>query len=247
MKNYTAKKSSKTKYQMKKKHSFALWICLFSSAISYAQLSHEFHLGFSGLRIFEINPPEFLPQNLDYYLSPAIGYDLQVADNRVAIGLRLGPIYENGNNTFETVDFVQIRKEKRHSQLIEIRLAYNFIMQKKSYFQIGGGLRYGQVFYYSLNRVTNRSNNSVGIFNFESKNLKDPFLDYVFFLAYQLDLNQRRISRKHSLGMRFALDILYIPPREGVLINNDNKYSSIALGPSVSLVWRINGKRNGLY
>ena len=184
--------NNETKFQMNSKLLITLWICLFSSSISYAQLSHEFHLGFSGLRIFEINPPEYFPQNLDYYLSPTIGYDLHVADNRVAIGLRLGSIYENGNNTFETDDFVQTRKEKRHSQFIEMRLAYNFVMQKKSYFQIGGGLRYGQVIYYSINRETNRGNNSVGIFNFEAKDLNDPFLDYIFFSCLSIGFESKK-------------------------------------------------------
>ena len=232
---------------MVKKFPIALWICLFSSSISYAQLSHEFHLGFSGLRIFEINPPNNFDQNLDYYLSPTIGYDLHVADNRVAIGLRLGPIYEYGNNTIETNDFVQTSKEKRNSRFIEMRFAYNILMLKKSYFQIGGGLRYGQFFYYTSNQETIYSNGVIGTRILKANNFNDTFLDYVFILAYQFDLNQKKISRKHSLGMRFALDFLYIPPKEGIRFDKENQYSSIALGPSVSIIWRINNKRNGLY
>ena len=248
LKNYTAKKSSKTKYPMKKRYSnIALLILILSSSNSFAQVSHEFHLGGSGLRIFEINPPNHFYQNLDYYLSPTIGYDLHVADNRVAIGLRLGSIYENGNNTIETNDFVQTSKEKRNSRFIEMRFAYNILMLKKSYFQIGGGLRYGQFFYYTLNQETIYSSGTIYTLIANAKNRNDTFLDYVFILAYQFDLNQRKISRKHSLGMRFALDVLYMPPKDDILFDNDNQYSSIALGPSVSIIWRINNKRNGLY
>ena len=248
MKNYTAKKSSKTKYPIIKKFPIALWICLFSSSISYAQLSHEFHLGFSALRIWNINPPVMMNPtdpmvtSLDNYFSPHIGYDLHFNENNFIIGFRLGATYEEGNSSREFDEIKITSEDLRNSYFGEIRFGYNLLNLNSSYIQLAGGLRLGQIYYHKLEGDFN------GWWNFkaEATDARIPTLDYVLAIAYQYNFNRKKLFQKHHLGIRVSLDMLYMRPRQN-FGSDYRRYSSIALGPSVSLVWRINNKRSGLY
>lgn len=223
-----------------------LIIWLFTNAIAYGQTSHEVHLGFSSLRSWAINAPDSKGQILNYHFSPLIGYDLHVFDDMFALGVRMGPIYEIGNTVTEYEQFLETRREARNAYFFEGRIAYNFLSLSNSYFQIAGGLRHGQVYYYRLNRVRERSN-STGVFDFESNNRPSPNIDYLFSLAYQFDITRNKMFSNHHLAVRLALEMMYMSPREGARITPENKFSSIAVGPSVSLVWCINGSQRGLF
>lgn len=60
------------------------------------QVYHEVGVGFSGLRNWELNPPGFLWEDIDYYWSPQLSYQIHFWDGRLVAGAQIGWAYENG-------------------------------------------------------------------------------------------------------------------------------------------------------
>jgi hypothetical protein len=189
-----------------------------------------------------MNPTDPMVTSLDNYFSPKVGYDLHFNENNFAIGFRLGATYEIGNSSKEFNEIKITSEDIRNSYFGEIRFAYNALNLNNSYIQLAGGLRFGQIYYQKQEMDI-----FGGTYTLEADNASIPTLDYVLAIAYQYNFNKRKLFSKHHLAFRFALDMLYMRPRQNFGSSDYVKYSSIALGPSVSLVWRINGKRNGLY
>jgi hypothetical protein len=68
--------------------------CLITAINSIkAQNYHEVGIGFSGMRIWEINPPSYIKQDLDYYYSPHFSYNYYFKDEKFVLGFAAGLVY----------------------------------------------------------------------------------------------------------------------------------------------------------
>ncbi len=221
------------------------WFFGFNTAS--AQVSHEIGLGFSALRIWEQNPPGFIIQDLDYYYNPFVGYQAYFFNDQFTIGTQLGWVNERGSLEKETNDGeTEFREDTRKSVMIDVEVGTNLLNFENSFVQLTAGVRASKVYYfeYDYERV---GESSVSSAYYESENWKDTQYGLTTSLSYQIHLINGATKRNQLLALRFSWELVYFFPELRALGTIENEFSSIATGPSVSLVWRIGGGGNGRF
>jgi len=225
-----------------------LTLCISSTMLS-AQVYHKIGFTFSGLRSYELDAPSSLLQDLDFFYAPGIAYNYHFSDNRFALGLAFGLVYESGSLEQMEGSVSMTRRDTRNSLLYEISAGTKLRERKASFIQLNLGLRVLQTYYfehYSEERYESGVLKSGG---YKLQNWYDPVYSVFVSIGYNRALKNDLNSRS-SLIARFAMDIGYQFPSyygttaEGV----SNEYSTIRIGPSLAVLWRIKGVRGrGLF
>jgi hypothetical protein len=238
---------------MTKRFLFALCLNFFFINL-YSQIHSEIGLRYSAYRVWEVNAPEpeALQQDLDYYFSPSLTYQMYLLDNKVVLGVMLGMVDEIGENELQNTlrNGVENRRDIRNSIMYQFSVGTNLLQSKKGFLQINTGVRFTHTYFFSRSREIRSNNGTSGSSGgFEFDRWSNPKYSTILSIAYQRSLISKP-RRKHSLHARLAWDFLYQFPvyygtwGGGVV----NDFPSLLTGPTVSLVWRIQGPKNrGLF
>lgn len=205
-----------------------------------SQVYHEVGLGFSGLRNWELNPPGFLWEDIDYYLSPQFSYQIHFWNERLVAGAQIGWAYENGVKNKENF----FREDKRKSVTLDIVMGLNILQFKNGLLQANLGTRLSKSYFFSTFREGRENATSAWntLISFQEESWTNVRYDFISSVSYQHLFNKSR----NTFGLRFSWEVIF--PRKSFFLVNGENISSIATGPSVSLIWRIKQRRNrGLY
>jgi hypothetical protein len=204
------------------------------------QVIHEFGIGFSGLRIWEPSPPGLFTQDLDFYWNPQLGYQLHFLNERLVAGLQLGWVYARGLKD----EANYFRDDSQKSLNLDFEAGVNLIQFDNSFLQWTAGARISRSYFYSIEIVDGRDNRTS--FSIADDKWQDVSLDLTSAIAYQINLSKKSY-RPANLALRFSLEMIYFFPEDNELEFLDEDYR-FAMGPSVSLIWRVRGKKNrGLF
>lgn len=225
------------------------WSFILSSIQAiYSQDYHEIGAGFTGLRAWEINPPNQQLQDLNYYYSPHLTYKYYFKDKSFVLGVDVGLVYENG--TSETISGTkrEFREDIRNSLSYQVSGGVNFFTKANSLFQLGVGVKAIKTYFFS--HYTEQSTENGSRFGgYELNGWYDPNYSAILSIGYHRIL-LNKLNSQHSLSFRVAWDFEYqLPVYYGITPNGlDNEFATFRTGPSVSLIWRLRGKKNrGLF
>lgn len=221
---------------------------LFSVIVAFAlftslkgQVVHEIGIGFSGLKIWEPEPPGVLNEDLDYYWNPQVSYQLHFLNERIVAGLQFGWVYAKGLKDEENY----FREDLQKSINLDVEVGANLFRFKNSFIQWTAGVRLTKTYLYSREmweRDGNRLRESSG----KNDTWQDINYDLISTILYQLDLSDKRYIAS-NLALRFSLEMVYFFPVNHKIEFLEQDYR-FAMGPSVSLIWRLRGKENrGLF
>jgi hypothetical protein len=219
------------------------------SATAYAQDFHELGLGFSSLRIWNIDAPVNPLQDLKYYYAPHFSYNYYFDNERFVIGLAVGMARETGNIESSFNSISQSREDLRKSLHYQISGGVNIFKNQTRFLQLTAGARAIRTYYFQhfSERLYENGGSSFG--GYEITDWKSPRYSAFFSVGYHQSLiNDFR--RRNSLSLRVAWDFEYqLPTYYGISADGAvNNFASFKAGPSISLVWRIRGKKNrGLF
>jgi len=225
-----------------------LTLCLSGTLLS-AQVNHEIGLTFSGLRSYELDAPASLLQDLDFYYAPAFTYNYHFSDDKLVLGLAFGWVYESGSVEQTGGSVIMTRRDTRNSLFYEISSGTKLRKRKASFIQLNLGLRVLHTYffeYYSEERYESGVLRSGG---YKLQNWYDPVYGVFVSIGYNRALN-KDLNSKSSLIARFTMDIGYqFPSYYGTTAKGvSNEYSTIRVGPSLAVLWRIKGVRGrGLF
>lgn len=200
------------------------------------QIYHEVGLSFSGLRNWELNPPDFLWEDIDYYWNPNLSYQLHFWNEKLVTGAQIGWVYEKGVKSKENF----FRADKRKSVNLDIELGVNILNLNKGLLQITVGTRLTKSYFFSTFRRgrENPMSEWSTLLSFQDKSWTNVWYDFTSSVSYQHFFNKSR----NPFGLRFSWEVVF--PRKSFFLVNGKSISNIATGPSVSLIWRIKQKRN---
>lgn len=208
------------------------------------QVVHDIGIGFSGLRIWEPSPPINLNEDLDYYWNPQLSYQLHFFDERVVAGLQFGWVYAKGLKDEENY----FREDIQKSLNLDVEAGANLFRFKNSFVQWTAGVRLTKTYYHSL-EVADGPESNVSTVSYEIDRWRGADYDnydLTSTLSFQQNLFFKR-PRNTNLALRLALETVYFFPGPRVFKSYPSDYR-FAMGSSVSLIWRIRGKRNrGLF
>lgn len=211
-----------------------------------AQNFHEVGFGFSGMRIWEVDPPEFIVQDLDYYWNPRITYQVHFFDEKIAFGAAIGLVQEVSSNEGPSYYGYLVREDNRKSVILDLNASLNLFRTPERFFQLSAGLRTTRTYYFKhYSEITDGGSFNYG--GYEVDSWYDPNYSLTFSMAYQHVLF-KKLNAKQSVNFRVAFDVIYSFPTYRVSLGFEDNFVSIVAGPSVSLIWRIRGKKNrGLF
>lgn len=223
------------------KRLFAVIVTFALFASLKGQVVHEIGIGFSGLRIWEPSPPINLNEDLDYYWNPQISYQLHLLDERLVAGLQCGWVYAKGLKDEENY----FREDIQKSLNLDVEAGANLFRFKNSLVQWTAGVRLTKTYFNSLNVADGPEGNASTVTR-EINRWRDVNYDLTSTISYQLNLSDQRYNAT-SLALRLSLVAVYFFPGTRVHESYPSDYR-FAMGPSVSLIWRIRGKKNrGLF
>lgn len=218
---------------------FILFLCCTAALSLKSQVSHDLGLGFSGLRIWEASPPSNLNEDLDYYWNPQISYQFHFLEERLVTGLEFGWVYAKGLKDEENY----FREDLQKSLNLDLEAGVNVFRFKNSFIQWRAGVRLTKTYFYRQ-EIEEIDGNSVSRVSGINEKWQDVDFDLTSAISYQFNLSRNRSS---SMALRFTLDMVYFFPDKHELeyLEQDSRF---AMGPSVSLIWRIKQTRNrGLF
>lgn len=231
---------------MKKLLLVLVWVFSAFNGIK-GQNYHEIGIGFSGLHVWEINPPEYIIQDLNYYYNPRLFYQFHFLDKKVAIGTAIGVVNEQGSNEGDGYYGYEVRDDVRRSVMMDLYVGANLLETKKGYIHLMAGMRASRTYFFSHDSKTTVNESSMFTTTYETDRWRDVQYGMFTSLFYQHQLMSKKRD-KNSLNLRVAWDLVYFFPEYRTALGFENNFASIATGPSVSLVWRIRGKKNtGLF
>jgi hypothetical protein len=223
------------------------FILLHTRAI-YSQDFHEIGTGFSALRILEINPPNHLLQDLNYYYYPHLSYQYYFKDETFVLGVNVGLVFENGTSESISDSKREFREDIRHSLSYQVAGGINFFRTANSFLQFNVGAKAIRTYFFSHYFEQSTENNS-RFGGYELNRWYDPNYSIFFSIGYHRSLFNK-LNSLYSLSFRLAWDAEYqFPVYYGTTPNGvANEFATFRTGPSVSLIWRIRGKKNrGLF
>ncbi|MDR9442999.1 MAG: hypothetical protein RI842_09790 [Schleiferiaceae bacterium] len=198
-----------------------------------AQVYHEVGLRFSGMGILEMTPPDYLTEDLDYYLNPQLSYQIHFLNEKLIAGTQIGWVYEKGLKNKENY----FREDKRKSVNLDIELGLNILEFYNGLLLATIGTRLSKSYFFK------RRIEDGGVAVTTNNSWQEIQYDFTSAVSYQLFLNNKR----NPMALRFSWEVVF--PRKSFRVNlSGDKLSSIATGPAVSLIWRIKQRRNrGLF
>jgi len=201
-----------------------------------SQVYHDLGIGVSGLRNWELDPPDFLLEDIDYYWNPNLSYQIHFWNENLVGGAQIGWVYEKGFKNEENF----IREDKRKSVNLDIELGVNILTLNKGLLQITVGTRLTKSYFFSTFRKgrENPMSEWSTLLSFQDKSWTNVRYDFTSSVSYQLFFNESR----NPFGLRFSWEVVF--PRKSFFLVNGKSISNIATGPSVSLIWRIKQKKN---
>lgn len=225
-------------------------LLLFSFSVS-GQAYHELSLGVKGNRLFEVNPPEFILQDLDYLFGPQLGYQLYFPDNRFSFLAKAAWFRESGLKEYSSSlvgsDNEYRETSRRNSVSFDLELGWNVVEFDNSFLQLTAGARAQKVYFFSQ-EVERTDRDDIDPRYIQFTRWKDFNYSLVSTFSYQFFLTERASLKEQSLALRFAADFVYSLPVYRSLGPAENEFATLATGLTVSLIWRIRGKENrGLF
>jgi hypothetical protein len=230
-----------------KKSLLSLFCLVAIISTNKAQNFHEIGIGFSGMRTWEVDPPKYLMQDLDYYWAPDISYQYYFFDEQISIRASVGLAREIAKKETILQNGKELREDERKSLFYQLSIGANLIRTKKSLLQINTGIRATRIYYYR--RYTERrQGSSTRHGGRKLDRWYDPHYSLVTSISYQRTL-LNNLRDRGSLSFRLSWDFAYqFPVLYGTVFGVENRFASIYTGPSLSLIWRIKQKRKrGLF
>jgi len=233
---------------------FILVFCCTTVLPLKSQFYHEVGVGFSGMRIWEVAPPESksLMQDLDFSWGLNISYQFFFLDEEISVGASVGLLREIGEKENISQGREEYRKDLRNSLIYQITGSANLFRSKKRFFQITTGVWATSTYFFShydkVIKVSETGGSSGSWGGFELDNWYDPKFSMLVSIGYQRSLFGK-LNNKSSLSWRMTWGFIYqLPAFYGTANGIENRYASIYTGPSLSLIWRIKQKRKrGLF
>jgi hypothetical protein len=96
------------------------------------QVRHEFGVSFSGQRIWEIDPDDYINQDHDFGISPSFVYQLNLNDRRLLLRTELSwtKRFSDSESLVEESGFIEYRNDINHLAALSLN---RFIIQASSY------------------------------------------------------------------------------------------------------------------
>jgi len=231
---------------MKKK--IIAFLLTISSFAGYSQDFYEAGLGFSSLKIWNIDAPVDPRQDLKFYYAPHLCFNYYFDDERFVIGLAFGIARETGNLESEFNSIKQTREDLRNSLHYQIMGGINLFRRKTSFLQLTAGIRASRTYLFQHYSEEIYESGSSITTQFENDDWQDPRYNALFSVGYHKSLRSD-LRSESSIAIRLSWDFVYqIPYEYGTFDGIKNKYGSFSTGPSVSLIWRLKGRKNrGLF
>lgn len=225
-------------------------LSLFGFSLS-GQAYHELSIGVKGNHLFEVNPPELILQDLDYLFGPQLGYQLYLPDNRFSVLAEAAWFRESGLKEYSSSlvgsDNEYRETSRRNSISFDLELGWNLAEFDNSFLQLTAGARAQKVYFFSQ-EVERTDRDDIDPRYIEFTRWKNLNYSLVSSFSYQFFLSEKASLKEQSLALRFAADFVYSFPIYRSLGRVENEFATLATGLTVSLVWRIRGKKNrGLF
>ena len=98
------------------------------------QVSHEFGLSFSGQRIWEIDPDDYINQDHDFGISPSIVYQLNLNDRRLLLRTELSWIrrFSDNETLVKETGFNEYRNDINHLSVSNINFGLSLYKNRYS-------------------------------------------------------------------------------------------------------------------
>jgi len=218
------------------------------STAGYSQDFYEMGLGFSSLRIWNIDAPVDPMQDLKFYYAPHFSFNYYFDDERFVIGLAAGLARETGNIESSFNSISQSREDLRNSLHYQVSGGVNIFRRKTSFLQLTAGARAMRTYHFQHYSEEIYENGSFMTLSSENNDWQDPRYNALFSVRYHKSLSSD-LRKESSIAIRLSWDFVYqFPFNYGTIFGVKNEYGSFSTGPSVSLIWRIKGKKNrGLF
>lgn len=227
---------------------FILFLACSGSALK-AQVSHSIGLGFSGLRIWELNPSQLIIQDHDYSVSPGLIYQLEIDDRSWLLRAEIGWIrrFSDSEVLNESTGRTEFRNDISH--LIGLNLGFGGSLYKSRFssLQLFGGLMVSQD-YYSTRDFRSVRGSSVISAQRGDAGLRPLKVDLIGSLSYQHQLtNILKSSAGRNLCLIVALDFIYITERQKIEEGIDNTHPSLSSGIKVGVLYKLSSSKRGLF
>ena len=213
-----------------------------------AQNHHELSLGFAGSRVWELDPPEFIIQDLDYYFGPHIGYQYHFYDDKLVLGAQVGWMHETHNiESLTESGSTDFREVRRKTLMLDLEFGVNLIQSARGFLQVTSGLRANGAYYFS-DKLSRLDEPNINLYDYDFNQWLGLRYDFTSSVSYQVNLTKQPKLRGQSLALKFSAEFVYFFPRELTFGSIENNMAWITGGFSASLIWRIRGKKNrGLF
>jgi hypothetical protein len=218
------------------------------STTGHSQDFYELGLGFSSLRIWNIDAPVDPMQDLKFYYSPHLSFNYYFNDDKIVIGVAAGIAHETGNIDSEFNSIKQTREDLRNSLHYQVMGGVNVFRKKTSFLQLTAGARANRTYFFQHYSEEIYESGAAIISQYESKVWRGPRYSGLFSVGYHKSLGSD-LRKESSIIVRASWDFVYHFPYEyGTSQGIKNKYGSFSTGPSFSVIWRIRGSKNsGLF
>lgn len=218
------------------------------STTGHSQDFYELGLGFSSLRIWNIDAPVDPWQDLRFYYAPHLSFNYYFDDENFVIGLAAGIAHETGNFDSEFNLIKQTRESSRNSLHYQVTGGVNIFRKKTSFLQLTAGARANRTYRYE-HYITDTYESGVSIISrHESDDWRGPRYSGLFSVGYHKSLGSD-LRKESSIIVKASWDFVYQFPYEyGTFSGIKHEYGSFSTGPSFSIIWRIRGSKNsGLF
>jgi hypothetical protein len=223
-----------------------IFVFLLFTTMLRGQVSHEFGLSFSGQRIWEIDPDDYINKDYDFGISPSIVYQLNLNDRRLLLRTELSWIrrFSDSKNLVEESGFIEYRNDVNHLAALNLNFGLALYKNRTSSLQLLGGAMITRDYYSStLFRVERPGDgesriSGVGL-------LPRPLkVDFTGSISYQFDLLKgSKYSSGSELDLIIAWDFVYITRRRSSKLFIDNDFPSFSTGPKLGIQWQIASSR----
>lgn len=218
------------------------------STAGYTQNFYELGLGFSSLRVWNINAPVDPWQDLRFYYAPYLSFNYYFNDQKIVFGFAAGTAFETGNFESEFNSIMQTRESSRKSIHYQVTGGLNIFRKKTSFLQLLWGARANNTYAYEHYTIDAFESGAYNTSRYESDDWGSTRYSALFSVGFHKSLGSS-LREKSSILIRIAWDFVYqLPYDYGTFSGVKHEYGSFSTGPNASLVWRIRGKSNsGLF